>query len=1128
MFKYKNLVEAIQSISKVEDRGIFFINDSSNDTFVSYSQLYRKALGVLKNLLSEGLTSGDELVFQVQENEHYIYLFWACLLGGIVPAPVSIGNNDEHRFKLFKILDILERPNLLIDSKSISTLSQFCLDNNIEEKFDKIFQKTIYIDDIIKSGGSESESEEIAVAVPDANKTAFIQFSSGSTGDPKGVVLTHENLIANTTACINGGEITKSDSFFSWLPLTHDMGIIGFHLTPIVVQANQYIMQTRLFVKSPILWIKKAQQYKASILGSPNFGYSYFLSKFSSEIAEGWDLSNIRLIFNGAEPISQKLCKEFLNTLSEYGLKKTSMFPVYGMAEACLAVAFPKVGEVFETVWVDRSCLGIGNCVRELDQNDSNALSFVEEGYAVDFCNLRICDDNDQILGDRVVGQIHIKGINVTRGYYNNPEVNEKLITQDRWLKTGDLGFMRDGCLVVTGRLKDIIFVNGQNYYSHDIENVLEGLEEINTGRSIAVGVFNNKTQTEEIVIYVLFKKKLEEFLPLADKIKKHIREKMGLIVEKVIPIKKVPKTTSGKVQRYKLAEVCEDEFSNENTSLQELKKSIDSKKTSESIKNEMELSVTKICHDILSINNIGVHENLYELGLNSLKIASLAAELHEKFNIEIPINDMFMLSTIKDLTQYIEHSSSKSIYSSIEAMTYDSCCPTQCYESSSAQKRLYVLNQIDLENIGPNIGYNMPEVLQIDGELDKVMLKHAFDILIQRHEALRTTFDTHDGELIQKIHKSIPFNIEFFENAKENLNEIIKDFIKPFQLDKPPLIRVGLAKIEENMHILIIDMHHIISDGWSLIVLLKELVMLLEGLELPELRLQFKEFAVWQNKLFKSDYMQKKEEYWLNRFKDYDNDTVSALEIPTDYQRPLKKTYEGDRLVKIVATELMDGLNKLARDTSATLHMVMLAAYNILLSKYCGKDDIIVGSPIAARPHKDLQNIIGMFVNMLSNRNSPKNDMSFGKFLNQVKENCLDAYQNQEYQFDELVGKLKIKRDTSRNPIFDYVFAVQNFDVPNMEYSKIKVTPYDFEYKISRFDMFLSVIEIGDTTRFMLEYSTAIFKKTTAERILNHYIEILKQIIENVDVKLGDIILSHSLSEATSDILEIGDDFLF
>lgn len=1127
MFKYKNLVEAIQSISTVEDRGIFFINDSSNDTFVSYSQLYRKALGVLDNLLSKGLTSGDELVFQVQENEDYIYLFWACLLGGIIPAPVSIGNNDEHRFKLFKILDILKRPNLVIDLNSVSTLSQFCLDNNIEDKFDKIFKKTIYIEEIVKSIGSKSANEENVVN-PDANKTAFIQFSSGSTGDPKGVILTHENLIANTTACINGGEITKSDTFFSWLPLTHDMGIIGFHLTPIVFQANQYIMHTRLFVKNPILWLKKAQQYKISILGSPNFGYSYFLSKFTSEIAEGWDLSNIRLIFNGAEPISQKLCKEFLNTLSEYGLRKTSMFPVYGMAEACLAVAFPKVGEVFETVWVDRGCLGIGSCVLELDQNDSNALSFVEEGYAVDFCNIRICDDKDQILGDRVVGQIHIKGINVTRGYYNNTEANERLITRDGWLKTGDLGFLRDGRLVVTGRLKDIIFVNGQNYYSHDIENVLEDLGEITTGRSIAVGVFNNKTQTEEIVIYVLYKKKLEEFIPLADKIKKHIREKMGLIVEKVIPIKKIPKTTSGKVQRYKLADLCEAEYINTYTALQELKMSIDSRKTSETIINDIEQNVTKICNDILSINKIAVNENLYELGLNSLKITSLADALHEKFDIEIPINDMFALSSINELAQYIKQSSSKSIYSSIGPVTDDPCCPTCYYESSSAQKRLYVLNQIDLENIGPNIGYNMPEVLQIQGELDKDMLKKAFDILIQRHEALRTTFDMHDGELIQKIHKSVPFNIEFFENAKESLNEIIQNFIKPFQLDTPPLIRVGLVKIKENEHVLIIDMHHIISDGWSLIVLLKELVMLLEGLELPELRLQFKDFAAWQNKLLKSDYMNKKEEYWLNLFKDYDNDTIPVLEIPTDYQRPMNKTYEGDRLVKSVDTELMDELNKLAQNTSATLHMVMLAAYSILLSKYSGKQDILVGSPIAARPHKDLQNIIGMFVNMLSNRNSPKNNMSFRCFLNQVKENCLNAYQNQEYQFDELVGRLKIKRDTSRNPIFDYVFAVQNFDVPNMEFSKIKVTPYDFEYKISRFDMFLSVIQIGDTTRFMLEYSTAIFKKTTAERILTHYIEILKQIIENVDIKLGDIILSHSLSEASSGILESGDDFLF
>ncbi len=1129
MIKHKNLIEALEGARKETEKGIRFINGDKDSTFVTYEELYQNSLIILGYLQSIGIEHGSELVFQIQDNDHTIYMFWACLLGGFIPVPVAVGNNDEHRLKLFKIWSYLNNPYLVIDAKSLSALTVYGKENNLESQMETMKNKTIYIESVFNKNSIIVTSNQGVIHMPEPGSIAFIQFSSGSTGDPKGVILTHENLIANIMGIVIATETTSDDSFLSWMPLTHDMGMIGFHLVPLALHINQYLIPTKLFVRHPTLWLKAVNEFRATLISSPNFGYSYLLSHFSQEIAKDWDLSCVRLLVNGAEPISYELCNQFLDEMLKYGLKRTSMFTVYGMAEACVGVAMPHLGHEFKTVMVDRNHLGIGERIIEMSAEDANVVGFVEEGYAIDYCSLRICDEKDNVVEDRVVGQIQIKGENVTRGYYNNPAATEKIITKDGWLRTGDLAFLRDGSLVVTGRLKDIIFVNGQNFYPHDIERVLEEIEGLETGRVVAAGAFNNETKEEEIIIFVLYKKKLEDFLPLASRIKLLLKEKIGLFIRHVVPIKKVPKTTSGKVQRYKLADMYQGgSFSEELSKIEELKAEIAATENNALTYSDTEELVIKLCRDTFKNNNIDINGSFVELGINSLKLTSLASAIHEHLNVEIPLKDMFQISTVRELAEYISDYHEQSIYSSIEAVAGNPEHPQGCFEASSAQKRLYVIDQIDTDTIGPNTGYNMPEALLIEGELDIAAMEQAFRTLIKRHESLRTSFTTIDGEPIQRIHDNVDFKISCFKTTEDKVNDIMRDFIRPFTMDVPPLFRVALIEIAANKYVLVLDMHHIISDGWSVMVLIKELLLLLEGESLPDLEIQYKDFAVWQNKLFKSDEMQKKEEYWLKRFEVKDGGKLPVLNIPTDFPRPSNKSYEGDRLVITTGRELIDALNKVAEITSSTLHMVMLAAYTILLSKYSGQEDIIVGSPIAGRPHKDLQDIIGMFINMLANRNTPRRDMTFKDFLAEVKENCLNTYQNQEYQFDELVSKLKVKRDMSRNPLFDYVFAVQNLDIPDMQNSKISVRPYDFAYNISRFDMFLSVMEMGDSVRFLLEYSTALFKKTTAERIIKHYMEILEQIKDNVNIRLEDIVLSHNLSTAKSNILKSDDDFDF
>lgn len=550
---YKNLVEVIRDRQEERDRGITFVEDDEKEQIISYHRLYEEALTRLYHLQDKGLKPEDELVFQIDNNCDFIITFWACLLGHIIPVPVTTAANDRYILKLFSIWKSLNKPYLITFKKHLDKLNQFAGEANTGNTFSQIKANAIFLDDIEGSG------KHGRIYYPMETDIAFIQFSSGSTSQSKGVVLTHKNLMTNLKAIIKGLQPPAAgDRTLSWMPLTHDMGLIGFHLTPIVANWFQFIMPTPLFIRNPSLWLRKVCEHKATLTSSPNFGYKHVLRFFNPGKMAGLDLSSVRLIFNGAEPISAELCNKFLDEMAPFGLQRKAMFPVYGLAEASLAVSFSEPDEEMAAAVVDRDSLHIGQKVKEVDMG--NGLSLVEVGTPVDNCSLKIVAASKEEVGDRVVGHILIKGENVTSGYYNNLEATKETITPDGWLDTGDLGFLRDGRLVITGRVKETIFANGHTYFSHDIESAAEEVEGFQVNRAAAVGVYNPQLQCDEIICFVLFKKNdITDFLPLAMALKKWVVKKVGVGVSYVIPVKHIPTTTSGKIQRYRLKEAFLD-----------------------------------------------------------------------------------------------------------------------------------------------------------------------------------------------------------------------------------------------------------------------------------------------------------------------------------------------------------------------------------------------------------------------------------------------------------------------------------------------------------------------------------------------------------------------------------------
>jgi amino acid adenylation domain-containing protein len=1085
--KYNILTDLIQK-DRTNNTGVVFIDSEKEEKYFTYDELYYNSLNVLYYLQSKGAKKGDYMILQLRNNEDFILSFWACILGGIIPVPLSVGNNNESKLLLLRIWNLLDCPHLITTDTNLQNLIEFFTKSDTGLKTEK------FIDKVILYQKPTDKNKYGEIFYPDKSDVALIQFSSGSTGDPKGVVLTHENLMVCLDAISVSSQLTYDERTLCWMPMSHNMGVTGGHMLPCLFKTTHYIMDTALFLKNPSIWMQKISQHKVTMASSPNFGLKHFLSAFNPDDAKDWDLSSVKLIFNGSESISYELCEAFLNKLKKYGLKQNAIYPVYGMTEAGLSICLPPPGEKIKKVNLDRDHIRFNHKVKELSADDKhNAATFVDLGYPVKNCSVRVCDADNNVLDDGFIGQIQIKGRNVTSGYYKNEKETSEAFTSDGWFNTADLGFLRNGRLILTGRQKDMICVNGQNYYYQDIERVAAGSGALSLAEISACSVYDDKEGKEDILLFVPFDEPISKFVDVVYTLKNRISTQMGLEIKEVIPVRKISKTSSGKVQRYKLASEYRD--GKYSAVIDEVHKAIQKQQMNHAITlpvSETEARLLKIFKDVLGHDYLGTEDNFFEFGGNSLKAGMLIFKIQQEFNVNINFSEFFNMPTVKKLAPKVDTAGNYTCSRIVKAEDKD------FYKTSSAQKRLYIINQMN----GKDTSYNLPQVLEIQGNLDIQRLENAFRELIARHESLRTSFDLVNGEPVQKIHDHVNFNIKYVDGTEAGLEEAIHNFIRPFDLSAAPLLRAEIIKLSPQKHIILFDIHHIICDGTSMNIIFNELSRLYRGEKLPEIPIQYKDFSEWQNNLLKTEAVKKQEEYWLNIFKD----DIPILNMPTDFPRPAAQSMEGDSIKAEISAQTANSLNKLALNTGATLYMVLLAAFNILLSKYSGQEDLVVGSPIAGRHNADLNSTIGMFVNTIAMRNRPESQKTFHSFLNELRDNSIKAYENQEYQFDDLVDKLKIERSESRNPLFDVMFALQNMDMEISASKELKLTLFENCNKISRFDLTLYAKEKSDGIELEFEYCTRLFKKATIEAMAAHYLRILEQIKDNVEIKLKDI----------------------
>lgn len=882
---------------------------------------------------------------------------------------------------------------------------------------------------------------------------SYVIYTSGSTGKAKGAMIEHVGMINHLYTKIHETRLSSHDIVLQNASHCFDISVWQF-LSALVVGAKTVIYSNDL-VLNPDQFIKQTQKDKVTILEVVPTYLGALLDILEYIPSEKRKLNKLRYVFVTGEALNILLVKRWFSMYPEI-----KMVNAYGPTEASDDITHNVIDKPIEEEYVS-----IGKPIQNL--------------------NIYIVDRNMNLCPIGVKGEICVSGIGVGRGYLNNKQKTDEVFMLDpfvskkniRMYKTGDLGvILHDGNIQFWGRKDYQVKIRGFRIELGEIENKLMKYNDTNGSfviKNVAVIDKLDANQNKFLCAYIEIHGKFQ-----VSEVKEYLIKYLPdyMIPSNFIRIDKMPLNSNGKINRNALASI----------------NIVDEKEHIQS-RDYIEATLVKIWREVLNIEAISIDDDFFQIGGHSLKATQMISKVYRDLNVEVPLKKVFQTPTIVDLAKYIR-SAEKSIYNNIPRIE-----EKEYYSVSSSQKRMFILNELN----GVSTSYSLPAIFKISGNFDRIRFEHTIYKLIERHDAFRTYFDIVSGEIVQKVHKDLSFEIVYKELLSVDMEELTEKFIKPFDLRKAPLVRVELIKTNDK-YILMTDMHHIIADGISYTVFIDDFMKLYNGEELEGLEIQYKDFSAWQNDFLESDLAKKQEEYWMNVF----NDEIPLLNMPTDFERLNFQSFEGDRIRFDLDENLTAKLKNISEDTGSTIYMTLLSAINILLWKYSGKEDIIIGTPISGRNHSDLEKIIGVFVNTLALRNYPKSYKTYREFLNEVKDKALEAYKNQDYPFEKLVDKLNINIEKGRNHLFDVMFAMDNLSTKESNFESIKFEEYIKDVKVSKFDVTFMAIEENSTIAFTIEYCTKLFKKETILEMKKHFINILELISNNVDIKIQDISL--------------------
>jgi acyl-CoA synthetase (AMP-forming)/AMP-acid ligase II/acyl carrier protein len=621
---------------------ITYVRGHGVESCISYADLLADTSALGGWLASQGIERGEPTIVTSSRNEHFVRAFWSSLFAGAVPVPLVVPaswNKASPTLDRFTNTSrLLGNPRVILDRPAID-------DPHIPPH---LRNRAVVLP-------RSRPDTPVATSAAAQDDTAFIQFSSGSTGEPKGVVLTHRNVMTNLAAIRAGVMATPADRAVSWMPLHHDFGLIGLLLGSISCPNDLVLIETAAFIRRPLLWLDMLHEHRATITVCPNFGQSLVLSRLEGKRA--WDLSALRVIFNGAEPISARVMEAFCAALAPAGLHETAMFPVYGLAEATLAVTFSDLGTPPRIASCDRRSLRMGGRTREIDVQQPDAARVVSVGRPVQYCAVQIVDDDDRVVEQGTVGHVHVRGDNVTAGYFHDPQATATAF-HNGWLRTGDLGFMRDGCLFITGRAKDVLFINGQNLYAHDIEQIVMQAPAA-AGRRVAVCGWRDSDDASDRLLVFVATSHPDRDLATFRAIEEQVASVFGLRPHAMVPLvsSQFPRTTSGKLQRHVLRERFDRGEYDE--SVGRLAWALEHARLDARVGpgNDTERLVHRIWSRELGLKpgDVGIHDRFDYLGGTSLNALAITQAIEDESGIKLPSDVIQVRPTIAAIAAHLD-----------------------------------------------------------------------------------------------------------------------------------------------------------------------------------------------------------------------------------------------------------------------------------------------------------------------------------------------------------------------------------------------------------------------------------------------------------------------------------------
>ncbi|MDV2998930.1 MAG: Linear gramicidin synthase subunit B [Chroococcopsis gigantea SAG 12.99] len=906
--------------------------------------------------------------------------------------------------------------------------------------------------EIISSFSADNLDTEIS-----GNNLAYVIYTSGSTGNPKGVMNTHKGIRNRLLWMQDVYGLTCDDRVLQKTPFGFDVSVWEF-FWPLITGAKILLANQEGHKYSDYLVELIITEQITTIHFVPSM-----LQVFLQENGVKKCISLKRVFCSGEELQSQQI-KRFFEHL------ECELHNLYGPTEAAIDVTFwqCQARENFQTVPIGRP---IANT------------------------QIYILDEQLQPVPIGVKGELYIGGDNLARGYLNRPELTaEKFIpspfqTGKRLYRTGDLArHLPDGNIEYIGRIDSQIKIRGVRIELGEVEAVLNSHPSIEQ----AVVICREDIAGEKrLVAYVVAGKSLDNY-----QLTQYQKGKLPpyMVPSAIVFLDSMPLTPNGKIDRKSLPSTGENGIESENhaaagTPRQEI--------------------IANIFASVLKVQAVGINENFFELGGHSLLAAQVISRLREALKKEIPLRTLFETGTVAQLDRLLHEYGSQE-----ESLNSTPLLPVarnrEAYPLSFAQERLWFIDQLE----GVSATYNVPIAVRLTGDLYINALERALKELVQRHESLRTSFKNNNGQPEQVIHPEAELptlleDLQHLENPERVIKEkLFQEVCTGFELKSSSLLRYKLWRLSADEYVLAITMHHIITDGWSLGVFCQELSILygafIQGLEspLPPLTIQYLDYALWQRQMLQGEVGRKQLAYWIGQL----SGIPELLQLPTDRTRPSVQTYRGKTVYFNLASELIAKLQKLSQESGATLFMTLLTAFAILLYRYSGEKDIIIGSPIANRQYGEIEPLIGFFVNTSVYRVNLESNPDFLSLLYQVRKTTLEAYENQDVPFEQVVSALQPQRSLSHTPLFQVMFDLQDAPLTQLALSGLTCERLDLESTSAKFDLTVSMLKTSAGLTGRWQFNSDLFDEATIERMAGHFQNLLEAIVNEPGTSVHEL----------------------